>query len=103
MLTSKIGSRNASDVVVEIGLALAVLGAVMANPSIVFLPATYFFGFASVALPFVALAALSSKKTDAVTGVSVVVAILLTEVWCYFLFKLAYHAQFGAEFVLPVK
>lgn len=103
MLTSKIGTRNASEAILEAVAALAVLGAVLANPSIVLLPATYFFGFASVALPFVALAVISSKKIDAVTGVTVAVAILLTEAWCYLLFKLAYHAQFGIEFVLPLK
>lgn len=100
MLYSKIGSRNASDVVVEFALLLLVIGAIAANPSLILVPATIFLGCASVALPFVALAALTKLKKDAVTGAVVLVSIALTEVWCYFLFQMAHHAQYGVDYVL---
>ncbi|MFB0965244.1 MAG: hypothetical protein QMC36_06220 [Patescibacteria group bacterium] len=100
MLYSKIGSRNASDVVVEVGLGLLAVGAIAFNPSLVLVPAMLFFGSISVVLPFVALAVLSMKKSDSVTGVLVLAGIILTEVWCYFLFQVAHHAQYGAEYVL---
>lgn len=91
MLQSTFGSRKASTVVIEFAFVLAALLFVAKHPGVFVVPLV----FALVTIPFLALAALSSSKWSAGCVTLIVLAAALTELWAYFLFQLAFKAQYG--------